>query len=126
MKFNKLEYCYSAHALFTSNMATVLKSQPDVCVTKVIRTSKTKDESKQAVKYPCGCHKWVEIHHDKISEYDIPNCVRCRKHGKLLVYRHPFFVHDEMGEYECPDGNCPGNVRFLCIMCNNFMAKLSS
>jgi hypothetical protein len=96
-------------------MATIMKKQAAKTAIRVIKTKK----QYKFQGYPCGDYKWVEIHSDKIADYDLPNCIKCTNHGKQMVYRHPFFVHSEHGEYECPNGSCSGDVKYICRICNN-------
>ncbi len=95
--------------------STVEKLHSDESAMQTIKPAK----KRKFQSYPCGDYKWVEINSHQISDYGLPNCIRCKNHGKLEIYRQPFFVHSEYGEYECPKGTCSGDVKFICRVCNN-------
>ncbi len=74
--------------------------------------------------FPCGSKKWVRIPDDQIAAYDITACRACphHPHTSTTVYSLAYFKHDEDGDYECPYGDCVGDVRFVCFMCRKLKA----
>ena len=86
-----------------------------------VQTPPAKKKAKSQAKgsFPCGSKKWVRIPDDQISAYDVSACRACPHHPRSLtqVYSLAYFKHDEDGDYECPYGDCAGDVRFVCFMC---------
>ncbi len=86
-----------------------------------VQTQPAKKKAKCLSKgsFPCGSKKWVRIPDDQIAAYDVSACRACPHHPHSLtqVYSLAYFKHDEDGDYECPYGDCAGDVRFVCFMC---------
>ena len=80
--------------------------------------TKKKRVSKRKV-YPCGDYAWVPLDDAELEAYDAAVCKKCMRHPELKydVHTKPFFVHDEMGDYECPHGDCAGTLRYVCFEC---------
>lgn len=100
---------------------TAIRIEDDPEVIHIEKPVKKKSKRSHDVRgsYPCGCKKWVHIPDDLIDAYDVSVCRICSRHpnSKYEVYMFAHFVHEEGGDYECPYGDCEGNVRYLCYEC---------
>lgn len=103
----------------TKETAIHIDSDPDIISTGKPVKKKSKRSHDARGSYPCGCKKWVQIPDELIDAYEVSVCRICSRHpnSKCEVYMFAHFVHEEGGDYECPYGDCEGNVRYLCYEC---------
>lgn len=87
-----------------------------------IPTGKPIRKKKATMRYPCGSGKWVLIPDEMLDNYDLTAaCKTCGRHphAQKIVYKHPYFMHDESGDYVCPYGDCSGDVNYVCFDCRS-------
>lgn len=103
----------------TTKETAILLLDDDSEPTVQTQPAKKKAKSQKKGSFPCGSRKWVRIPDDQVAEYDVSACRVCPRHPhtSTTVYSLAYFKHDEDGDYECPNGDCAGDVRFVCFMC---------
>jgi hypothetical protein len=103
----------------TKETAILLVDDDEPTVNVQTPPAKKKAKAKANGSFSCGSKKWVRIPDDQISAYDVSACRVCPHHprSQTQVYSLAYFKHNEDGDYECPYGDCAGDVRFVCFMC---------
>jgi hypothetical protein len=65
------------------------------------------------------CNKWVPLDESLSKEYDCTGyiCKSCK------IFKYPTFVHSGgiVGDYTCYKCGGDGNLRNICIYCNNIV-----
>lgn len=106
----------------TKETAIEIEDDPDVIPIEKQPAKKKAKKATDVGTYPCGSKMWVRIEDELVSAYNVAPCLVCPKHphAPKPVYLLPFFMHDEYGDYECPDGDCAGTLRYVCFVCRRF------
>lgn len=69
-----------------------------------------------------NCKKWVYLNASLAKEYECTGYV-CKTCGN---FKYPMFVHtdkDVSSDYTCYKCGADGNLRNICIYCNNIIKK---